>query len=170
MELSESKWSQISRYINSITLSTKLRYYQYRLLNKKLVLNIHHAKWDHEVSQMCTFCKERPETTINLLFECNQVRWIWLNLEKWCKQILGIQVHFTKELITYNNYRGASRDMINCIILITKQYVYALKCLLTPLNFIQMLTKVHEREFTERCIAHQKNKRYRHHKKWVIEC
>ena len=118
------------------------------------------------------FCKEIPETTLHLLFECNQVKRIWSNLEKWFQQILGIKVCFTKELIIYNNYRGANRDMINCIILIAKQYVYAPKCLLMPLNFIQMLTKVHEIELIERCIVHQKNKGYRHYKKWarLIEC
>ena len=38
-ELSKLEWSKLMRYVNSITLSTKLRYFQYRLLNRKIMTN-----------------------------------------------------------------------------------------------------------------------------------
>ena len=81
-QLGEEEWSKLYLYIAKITLSTKLRFYQYRLQNKKVTTNIQRSKWDADVTPQCTFCNNALETMYHISWECIHVQRIWKALER----------------------------------------------------------------------------------------
>ena len=54
-QIDPERWSRLYQSAMKYTRSTKHRYFQYRLLNRRLTTNVHRSKWDHEVSPLCFF-------------------------------------------------------------------------------------------------------------------
>ena len=50
IDIDEATWARLYPEVMTYTKSTRLRYFQYRLLNKRLVTNVHRAKWDKQVT------------------------------------------------------------------------------------------------------------------------
>ena len=75
-DIPSDEWSRLMRYIYSITISTKLRYFQYRVLNPKIVTNYLRSKWE-DISDLCTFCCQSTETMIHTFIECCKVKVTW---------------------------------------------------------------------------------------------
>ena len=78
-ELTHEEWSRLMKQVNRITLSTKLRYFQYRLLHKKILKNIRRSKWA-DIGPNCYF------------LECSKVNKIWRALERWVNYMFKMQI------------------------------------------------------------------------------
>ena len=165
----DENWCNIRQIPFKLTLLTKLRYFQYRLLSGKLTTNYLRAKWDKDVSPLCTFCNNLDETPIHILFECEQVKIIWNNLNKWLSYMLKIKIkNFTKEQIIFNNYLGKHKEVINITILIVKQAIYATKCVKDKLNFINILSKVQNYKKIEYLTSLKTGQIGKYDKKWKM--
>ena len=107
INITNDEWATM--YINtmSLTKSTRLRFFQYRLLNRGLVTNVLRSKWDPNVSSLCTYCSHALETVMHLLWFCPVA------------QNYGTTVRN----VILNDYKGLHADLINMCILITKQYI-----------------------------------------------
>lgn len=123
-ELTTNEWSDLFTYIQKVTLSTKLRYFQYRLIHRKITTNWNRSKWDKSVRPVCVFCKDVVETQLHIFWECAKIQKLWENLMRWMKHMLKMDLKLSPSIIIYNNYNGLHKDMINCFILIIKQYIY----------------------------------------------
>ena len=64
------------------------------------------------------------------------------------------------------NYEGQQKDLINTIILIFKQYIYASKCKQSPPQFLAALTNVVDYQRIEYRIALKTKKVQNHKRKW----
>ena len=139
----ENIWSKLfSEFLRHIK-PTKLRYFQYKILTGTLTTNKRWAKWDPNVSStMCSFCLKQDETMLHLLVECEQVKPLWITLEKFCKYYLDIQLSFAPDCIVLNNYKGPQAPIINLMIVTLKQYIYAQKCLQKNLCFSQFVSRL----------------------------
>ena len=92
-DIEASEWYRIwkSVFQNRLIQSTKIRYFQYRVLCCKLVTKLTRSKWDSQVSAKCSFCNVEQETIKHLLLNCDIVnKKIWKLLTKWlcymCKE------------------------------------------------------------------------------------
>lgn len=84
LDLQLKEFDRLFVKIRKLTVSTKLRYFQYRILVRALTMNIRVAKWDSSVSPMCTFCNGFLETTVHMFAQCEIVqKKIWNPLKKW---------------------------------------------------------------------------------------
>ena len=54
--LEEDEWGRIRLQPFIVTLSTKLRFFQFRLLSNRLTTNIMRNKWDKNITVNCAFC------------------------------------------------------------------------------------------------------------------
>ena len=126
---------------NKIGKASKLRNFQYRLLNRILTTNIVRNKWNPQIDKNCTFCKMKSETVIHLICECELVQKMWMALEKWIKHRTGIVIRFIPSLIIMNNISGKHKDILNTLALIMKQYIYAQKCKQEVPNFIEFINR-----------------------------
>ena len=105
----KQEWGKIRMYTFKNTQSVKLRYFQYRILSKKLTTNVTRNKWDNTINMKCTFCHIKKETVLHVLWECNIVQKIWKSVEKWLNYICNIQHEFKMEEIITNISKGPEK-------------------------------------------------------------
>lgn len=80
MDISVKQWSGICKRINSVTLATKLRLFQYKINQRCLVTNINLFYYKILDSKQCYYCKQVNETIFHLLYECPVVFNFWRNI------------------------------------------------------------------------------------------
>lgn len=125
MSLSLKEFDNLFLKLRSLIVSTKYRYFQYRILVRALILNTRVSKWDPNISPKCTFCKNFDETPIHLFVDCVEVnKRIWKPLLCWIERKNKIKLNLNKEIIILNNYKGRFSQFINLHILLAKFYIY----------------------------------------------
>ena len=142
----------------TITMSTKLRMFQYKVLSKKLTTNVLRNKWDNTISPLCYFCDATKETIIHILWECPKVATFWHNLKRWIEYICKIKIEWNTTIIVTNKYEGYENRFINIVILVAKQYIYATKCLGEKLLVKKCINNLHKIFIVEKEISFQTNK------------
>ena len=166
MQFTDEQWWDMFPNFLSMVKPTKLRYFQYRLYTKSLTTNLRRHKWDPEVSPLCTFCANQVETTIHLLYNCPMILPLWERLSTWTNYFLQIDIIFSMDIVFLNNYRGKQKEIINSMIIVMKQYIYACKCKESIPTFGNFVTKLSHWYFVEKDIAYKDNKVDKFHKKW----
>lgn len=111
----------------AITNFSKLRSFQYKVLNHAVITNIHLKYWKIKDENHCTFCKNHSETLVHLLCECEYVIKIWDQVKTWCAN-LETQLMFDSKSIVFNNVHKNPKNVINVLVLIVKYYVYCCRC------------------------------------------
>lgn len=99
----EEDIKKILKRNRKITVSEKLRFFQYRLVTRTIKTNVHVSKWK-DITPHCTFCQTIPETVPHLFFECGHVRKIWQLLARWLKHFHKFDVKFTLEIVIFNDF------------------------------------------------------------------
>ena len=91
-EISDRFWKDIYHKARKLMNCTKLRFFQYKLLNGYVITNVIRAKWDKtkKISPKCTLCKQEDETILHLLVECLETQKIWKALSKWLNYFCNI--------------------------------------------------------------------------------
>lgn len=158
----ESHFKRIDR----ITLQTKLRFFQYRLLNKALPTNVLISKWVPENDGKCYFCKSKPETIIHLFIDCIYVQKLWKALCKWLKYFHDVKVVLTSSNKMFCDVSTRSSRLINHLILLTKFYIYKTKAQESKLCFVNLLSEINESKKIELVIAKRNDKLYPFARKW----
>lgn len=166
VRLTEKKMKKIFCKHRKITVSEKLRFFQYRLLIRALKTNVHVSKWKN-ISPYCSFCKAVPEITTHLFFECQHVKKLWSLLEKWLNHFHQIRVQFNLENVILNNYNGRDSKIINMFILVTKHYIYKTKAQQGKLKFVNLMTEIQTYKNIENIIARKNDKLYQFARKWA---
>ena len=80
--------------------------------------------------------------------------------------MLAINLKIDAATVILNNYKGKSKMLVNTLILILKQYIYATKCKKEQANFIGYMTYVHYLYKIERLAALRHDKWKTHQRKW----
>ena len=158
IEISDKAWQNYLLDVYKVTNCTKLRWFQFRLLNHIVMTNLIRSKWE-DVSPLCSFCQNAEETIVHLLTNCIIVKdKIWKPLYKWLDYFCNVQVQFDPDVVIFNAYKDSFSHMTNTIILITKQYIYSAKCLQEQLYFPQLVTKISLYKKIRRSISKKKQK------------
>ena len=72
--LSWNEFQTFFRNIYKVTNNNKLRSFQYRLLNRAIVVNAHLYRWGILDTNLCTFCNLEKETVMHIMYECTYVK------------------------------------------------------------------------------------------------
>ena len=166
--ISDDRWERIQLCCLQIAEATKLRNVQYRLINRILTTNVARSRWNSGVSPACTFCKKKVETVMHLLIECESCNPLWAQLTRWLKYHCKIETTFAKDIILFNEYAGKNRSLINTLILILKQYIYAQKCYGIKPTFQGYLQKVIQWYQVEKTSTYFSGKWKYFNSKWKI--
>ena len=153
--------------IYKITNVSKYRSFQYRVLQRALVTNIHLSKWNIVQSANCTFCCEEVETAVHLLVECPIVQYLWRNVFIYIKECFSIEVSepSTTAIILNDVHKGHPKA-VNMLVLITKQFIYSQKCMGQQLAFPVLKALFKRVENIERYIAIKNGKVNLYEYKW----
>ena len=166
-QISQSEWDSVFQEFLNHVRPVKLRYFQFRVLNRVLTTNVIRNKWHPQVSQLCSFCQEQPEIVVHLLCQCSKIKPPWVKLSKWCKYYMNINIMFDNKLIILNNYIGLKENMVNTLIIMLKQFIYASKCLNEQPSFTGFISKLSYWYHVEKQITYNKNANINSfYKKW----
>ena len=121
-QFSELEYEEFIRYISYITtatISTKLRSFQYRLCMCAIITNIHLKHYGLRADNLCSFCNKHPEDVKHLFYDCEQVKLVW---NKICDILRITSINYQQ--VIFNNIVQRPKAIENCIVLITKFYLY----------------------------------------------
>ena len=171
-EVSDNEWQNLIINTNKITISTKLRAFQYRLINFGLPTNVTLQKWNMLTNANCTFCKieDQEETYLHLFCKCSIVRQKrWVPLTRWLDYFCFAEVDIEDPYaMLFNRFKGCFANMINTILLIAKYYIYVKRCLKEDLRFIELTTMITQYKNIEAYIAKKNQKSKNHNQKWLM--
>ena len=80
---------------------------------------------DHEA---CFFCNSKPETIEHLFWYCDRIFPVWSAFANWIWLITGIEIELSLESVLLGYTKCLpSKNVINCIILVVKFFIYKCK-------------------------------------------
>ena len=167
INLEEVEFENFFQIIPKSIMSPKHRDFQFRLIHRVLVTNKSLKLWKIKESDRCTFCGLECETIKHILWDCMYVNRLWETLFNWITDKTNTTITFTvKDILLGITFE----EMIafNCIFIITKQYIYATKCLEQKPDFNQLLSKIQYQKNVEKYIATKNNKLQSYENKWSI--
>ena len=122
--ISDKTWNQHLNNVSKLTLSTKLRSFQYRLINFALTTNRELYRWKMKALPLCYFCGKYEETYTHIFMQCELVqKRIWRPLSRWLDYYCNITLDIDAYEYIFSVYKDVFSSMVNTIILIVKQYL-----------------------------------------------
>ena len=109
------------------TKITKYRDFQYRLLLKKVVVNIDLKNWKIKNQDVCSFCGEVQEDILHVLYNCKYVNPL---VQCFYELVEGIFPTAERNAINFilNDFSATKIHVINFIGIVLKQYIYRCRC------------------------------------------
>ena len=156
-------WSNLYK----ITNIAKLRSFQYRLLNRALVLNTHLFRWGKRPDNYCTFCESYKESVLHLFLYCEDVKEVWSQVMELMRMLYNGPNSLTGYEFIFSKATGYNVcSTINFISLMFKQYVYRQRCMRKRLCFNAFKQEVLQMQNIERYNAVKNNRLELHNAKW----
>ena len=149
------------------TNETKLRSFQIRLNLRSIVTKIQLCVLDITSDNLCTFCREEPETLIHLFCDCKIVDAFWNDVFDWILARFRINVpsnNFHKLFGFHTQY--ANNPLVNHMLLVARFLIYRCKHSNTTPNMPQYFNAITSTKKSEHYIAKKDNKLEFHYKKW----
>ena len=107
--------------IYSITNVPKYRSFQYRLLQRGIITNIHLHKWQMRDNNSCSFCQETAETYSHLFYECSKIKPIWTFMVEYVQERFGIVImDLSVQDVLMNRFHMSKTNVCNLIGLVIK--------------------------------------------------
>ena len=151
--------------LSILTMNTKLRDFQYRLLHKRLPTNRELYRWKIKTTSLCECGSE--DSIQHTLYECADINKLWLDFAIFITTTYESEVfvvNLTEVVLNRINY--CESHITNTYCLILKQLIYRNKCLTRPTrfeDFLEEIKLVHQNELT---LAKMSKKVNLHRKKW----
>ena len=166
-ELTFCDFEHMFENISKITISAKLRDFQFRLLHKKIPSNYELHKWKLKTTDKCDFCDSR-NSILHTLLECNHVRTMWEKIRNFLNQYCtnDNEFNFGVADIIFNTVHAKPSHICNMLILISKQLICRYKCKKQKVNYSNFIAEVRMQERIEYFLAKQTNKVNFHNVKW----
>ena len=146
--------------INQITNIMKYRDFQYRLLMGTILTNNQLYHWGKGDTQVCEFCQVEKQTQVHLMVQCPLIRSLWATLRNFVSQCTKIKINetnFDANNIMMNDVHPKLSNIINLIVLITKQHIYYCKCNSKTIVFREIVEKIEGVYQMERYNANYQN-------------
>ena len=152
-----------------VTNITKYRDFQYRLLVNNIYTNERLYHWKIKNSKKCDFCIAENQSIVHLLIECPMAKKAWTEIREFitkCTEIDTAMLTFTNENIILNLVHPKAGHIVNFMVLVTKQYIFAQKCLEKSYNGKEIIEKIEGLYNVERYNAFKQNNVKKHIDKW----
>jgi hypothetical protein len=170
LSLEDVDWKNV--YINNYfaSIETKLRSFQYQILQRSIVTNEKlHIYGKHETG-FCTYCSQVKETVEHLFWFCPKVQDLWEYLWNWLSNVCGHQeIQFTPEnLLLGTNFTYSDRWLLH-VLQCVNRYIYVNKFTDKSLTFHAAVSFIKNTYSTEFHIAIKKHDDASFHKfiiKW----
>ena len=106
------------------TKSSKLHWFQYRIIHRILGTNKFLFKIKIKQSDKCTFCNEVTEEIEHIFWTCHKIADLWIRLMDWIYNQTQIIIPFNMNIILFGNLGKTENNKIkNLIILLSKFFI-----------------------------------------------
>ena len=123
INLVDKEWFKISHYNWKCTQEVKLRWFQFRLMNRILCTNTLLVKIGKSVNPNCSFCNEVQESIVHLFWDCKHIMNYWKDFQNWINGNLNTNISLNKNVVLFGNYQF--KDYVfNNILLVLKFNIY----------------------------------------------
>ena len=112
----------------NVTRDTKVQSLQYRIIHRTYPCNYWLSKWNHDISNKCSFCEDIEYLEHHFL-ECSTLSAFWNGIKNWWHVNLGCTFNLNAKDVIFgicNAYDNAIFEYINYFILMAKYYI--MKC------------------------------------------
>ena len=99
--------------IQKVTNNNKLRSFQYRLLNRAIILNTHLFRWGITNTNLCTFCDKERETLTHILVDCQKVSGLWQSVNNLATRYQRGGI-YSKNNIIFNSVHPKANNGLEC--------------------------------------------------------
>ena len=114
----------------SCTRSTKLRDFHYRMIHMTLTTNKEAFHYFKKVpSDRCSFCKINQEDIHHILLYCKHTKVLWNNLQLFIARKTDVDLQLNDQDKLFGNNFLPFPKLYNHILMLTRQYIYACRCL-----------------------------------------
>ena len=124
LNLTNINWKDIYLLPRFVAVDTRIRIFQYKIINNVLYLNKMLFKFGKAESPLCTFCKANDETPLHLFYECAQTQTLFSNLLSLLREKISVPRVTPQSAMLGITDKIENSILINHIILIFKYYVY----------------------------------------------
>ena len=158
-------WQEIYLLPRSVTVDTKTREFQYKLLHRIIFTNKALYKMGIVSSTMCTFCEKFEESIEHLFIYCEITSSFWLSVTEWLKNYFTNLHNLSATNITFGFFR---KDflLLNHIVILCKQVIFQCRILNIKPSLSLLKAKIKITYKLELSIAKQNFKLEIHNKKW----
>ena len=123
-------WKNIYQLPGRVTLDTRTRAFQYKIINHILYTNKSLYKMNLVPSLMCTFCGDHEETLEHLLISCAFTKNFWLSVISWLNTY-NMKIDKLDEVTIlfgiFDNNPGKN-CLLNHLIILGKYTIYLCRC------------------------------------------
>ena len=167
-KINVTNWNEIYHLPFKVTIDCKLREFQFKILHNILYTNARLSKMNIPTvdNALCSFCKNKEETLLHILHDCQHVQLFWEAFFMLWGQKLKLRVRPKIWQIILGDPKLSS--IVNFLLLIGKRYIYICRCKKTLPKFTAYKRFVNSIQKTEYHIALRKDKIFAHNKKWRI--
>jgi len=162
-------WEAIYLIPHVVTLDTKTKIFQYKLLNGIIYTNKSLYKMKLADSPLCSFCNISDESLEHLFCHCNFSIAFWRSVILWFKTL---HIYFDSDSLNdYDIIFGVTQKrshwlLLNHIIIIEKQIIYRNRLKNSSPSLSHVIVKLNYIESIERSIAIKNNRLKTHNGKW----
>ena len=158
-------WKDIYLLPRSTSLDSKMREFQYKILNRILYANKALYKMGIVNSPLCTFCQISEESLEHLFIHCPISSAFWLSVAKWLK-IYFPSIHVLTGVNIMFGLFGEDKQLINHIVLLGKQVIFQSRYLNVNPSLPLLKAKLKNAYQLEVFIAKQNDAMDTHNEKW----
>ena len=162
----EEEFISAFKCIYSVTNATKYRSFQFRLLHRAIITNIHLKNWGKIESDNCEFCHKERETYVHLFYRCEKIKPLWPKVITMTQNVDNIDEILSAKNIICNSLVLPKTNSVNCVCLLFKQYIYKQRCFKKDLNFQEFNQMVNTVRNIEKYNAIRQGKLNVHNLKW----
>ena len=140
------------------------------MLHSALITNVHLFKWNIKKNDLCTFCQTHKETIAHLFYTCVHTQQIWKSLITYMhKMEQSTLLELSQDVIPTNYFIDDPRHAFNFIVLLSKQYIYASRCLKNIPNFNHLVQQIERVKSFELFQVKKTNMIKKHCIKWNLK-
>ena len=145
--IQKDDWENINSTLKEFS-EMKLKDFQFKINNKILVTKSFLHKINIIDNNICSLCREYPETIKHLFFECEKAKQFWNLFKEWLNRVASITVDVNNEkMILFSWHKKNS--ILNYLLVVAKYYIYKSKFVqgnISILGFKAILKKKFEEE------------------------
>ena len=165
--INHDSFIQLCKNILRVTNVPKYRSFQYRLLHRAVITNIHLKHWKMRQDDSCSFCGKHRETYKHLFCECEIIIPIWSKAKQIMFETTNLdQVQDSPDKVLLNTIHDKPAHILNFICLVFKQYIYSSRCRQIQPNCAEFVHLVKKIRNMEKYIAIKNGKIVKYNLKW----